>query len=55
MSVCTFSCNDGFYMEGQESLVCEATGRWSNQGIIPKCQRKPYFSSMKNDMSLLIQ
>ena len=37
-STATYTCNDGFRLEGEETRKCEATALWS--GEAPTCVRK---------------
>ena len=37
-SVATYSCNDGFTLEGETTRQCEVSGRWS--GTPPSCKRE---------------
>lgn len=37
----TYSCNDGYFLEGESSRVCQSDGNWS--GEAPTCERKSYF------------
>ena len=37
-SVATYSCNDGFRLEGEETRECQANSLWS--GRAPTCTRK---------------
>ena len=37
-SVATYSCNDGFGLEGEETRECQANSQWS--GEAPTCVRK---------------
>ena len=38
-SISTYSCNDGFGIQGSNERVCEATGQWN--GSEPLCESKP--------------
>ena len=37
-STATYSCNDGFTLEGQSTRTCQDDGEWS--GSAPTCERK---------------
>lgn len=37
-SICTFYCDDGFYLEGSTKSVCQETG-WTNKEA-PMCKRQ---------------
>ena len=39
-SIATFSCNDGYYLNGEELMECQASGQWTHNGAIPKCERE---------------
>lgn len=39
MSVCTFSCDDGFELDGNSTMICQSDGTWS-QLLKPYCRRK---------------
>ena len=38
MSVCTFSCDDGFELDGNSTMICQSDGTWS-QFLKPYCRR----------------
>jgi len=37
MSVCTFSCDDGFELDGNSTMICQSDGTWS-QFLKPYCR-----------------
>ncbi len=37
-SKATYSCDDGFFLVGDETRVCQANGKWS--GEAPICKRQ---------------
>ena len=37
-STATYTCNDGFGLQGQSTRTCQTNGQWS--GSAPICQRK---------------
>ena len=37
-STATYTCNDGFRLQGQSTRTCQTNGEWS--GSAPICQRK---------------
>ncbi|XP_046691669.1 E-selectin-like isoform X3 [Silurus meridionalis] len=49
-SVCSFSCSEGFILEGASSTECTKTGEWSAD--VPKCTavRCPYLQDLINGL-----
>ncbi|CAH1794011.1 unnamed protein product, partial [Owenia fusiformis] len=33
-SVANYSCNDGFYLRGSKTVICETSGNWTSQGQV---------------------
>ena len=40
-SVATFTCDDGYMLDGDSQRVCQPDGTWSN--MVPRCPRKLLF------------
>ena len=37
-SVVTYTCEDGYALQGSNSRTCQSDGQWS--GIVPQCNRE---------------
>ena len=46
-SFSTFSCDDGYALNGATMVTCQANGNWSNKE--PECKRKKYWNLLANE------